>query len=174
MDTMTAELTRTQREFRAAMANLSAGVSVVTTDGDRGRAGTTVSAVCSVTDMPPTMVVCVNRSATSHDAFCSNDWIAINVLAHDQEDVALVFANATDVPREKRFDDPRWDLDSFGAPVLKGTAASLVGKVSLVTEHGSHSVLFVEVDAVLTTEADATGLVYFRRRFHGIAPTADE
>jgi hypothetical protein len=44
------ELTRTQREFRAAMANLVRALNVVTTDGPRGRAGMTVSAACSVTD----------------------------------------------------------------------------------------------------------------------------
>jgi flavin reductase (NADH) len=168
---MTSELSPTQRQFRTAMANLSAGVNVVTTDGDHGRAGTTVSAVCSVTDSPPTMVVCINKSATSHDAYVTNDRLAINVLCHEQEDVAMVFANATDVPRERRFDDPRWDLATYGVPVLAGAAASLIGRISTVSEQGSHSVLFVEIDQVLTQEQTG-GLVYFQRRFHGVRPVA--
>ncbi|MEV6134383.1 flavin reductase [Streptomyces violaceusniger] len=168
---MTAELTPTQRKFRAAMANLSAGVTVVTAYGKHGRAGTTVSAVCSVTDTPPTMIVCINKSATSHDAYVENDKIAINVLAHEQEDVALVFANATDTPREKRFDDPRWDLETYGAPVLSHAAASLVGRIASVSHQGSHSVLFVEVETVVTTP-ETGGLVYFQRKFHSIKATA--
>jgi flavin reductase (NADH) len=164
---MTAELTRTQREFRAAMANLSAGVNVVTTDGRYGRAGTTVTAVCSVTDEPPTMAVCINKTATAHDAFVANDVIAINVLGHEQEDIALIFANATDIPRERRFDDERWDLTTYGAPVLSGAAASLVGRIGSIAVQGSHSVLFVEITEVVTHE-ETGGLVYFQRHFHGV------
>ncbi|WP_169304043.1 flavin reductase [Arthrobacter sp. CAU 1506] len=164
---MTAELNPTQRQFRAAMANLSAGVNVVTTEGESGRAGTTVTAACSVTDSPPTMAVCINKSASAHDAFVTNNTIAINVLAHEQEDVALVFANATDTPREKRFDDARWDLTTYGVPVLAGAAASLVGRIGTVSTHGTHSVLFVEIDQVVTTP-EVGGLVYFQRKFHGV------
>ena len=47
---MAEEMSPVQRDFRAAMANLSAAVNIVTTDGISGRAGITVSAVCSVTD----------------------------------------------------------------------------------------------------------------------------
>lgn len=169
MAAMTAELTPTQRQFRAAMANLSAGVNVVTTDGRHGRAGTTVSAVCPVTDTPPTMLVCINKSATSHDAYLANGKIAINVLAHEHEDVALIFANATEVPRERRFDDGRWDLASYGVPVLSGAAASLVGRIGSVSHQGSHSVLFVTVDDVIT-RAETGALVYFQRGFHGVRP----
>jgi flavin reductase (DIM6/NTAB) family NADH-FMN oxidoreductase RutF len=43
------------REYRDAMACLGAAVNVVTTDRSAGRAGFTASAVCSVTDDPPTV-----------------------------------------------------------------------------------------------------------------------
>ena len=50
--------------FRNAMACLGAAVNIITTDGPAGRAGFTASAVCSVTDTPPTLLVCLNRSAS--------------------------------------------------------------------------------------------------------------
>lgn len=40
--------------FRDAMAHVGAAVNIITTDGPAGRAGFTASAVCSVTDTPPT------------------------------------------------------------------------------------------------------------------------
>lgn len=167
MATMTHESIPDQGGFRSAMANLSAGVCVLTTDGAYGRGGTTVSASCSVTDAPPTVVVCVNRSATSYEAFANNEAIAINILSSEHEDIALIFANATDVPRERRFDDERWDLTTHGVPVLGGAAASVVGRVASVVEQGSHSVFFVEVRHV-ASRPEASGLVYFQRRFHEI------
>ncbi len=51
-----------REHYRDAMARLGAAVSIVTTDGPAGRAGFTASAVCSVTDDPPTLLVCMNRS----------------------------------------------------------------------------------------------------------------
>ena len=42
-------------DYRDAMARLGAAVHVITTDGPGGRAGFTASAVCSVTDDPPTL-----------------------------------------------------------------------------------------------------------------------
>ena len=38
----------TQEEFRNAMARLGAAVNIITSDGEAGRCGLTVSAMCSV------------------------------------------------------------------------------------------------------------------------------
>ena len=67
-----------KQAYREAMARLGAAVNVITTDGPGGRAGFTASAVCSVTDSPPTLLVCANRTNDSYpalrrlDACCSN------------------------------------------------------------------------------------------------------
>jgi len=161
-------MTGIQREFRAAMANLSAAVNVVTTDGPLGRAGMTVSAACSVTDSPPTVLVCVNRAARSHDILLANGRVCVNVLGADQESLAAHFAGATRVPTAERFAEGPWDLDTHGVPVLRGALCSVVGRIVADRAHGSHSVLFVEVDEV-TTARDSGALVYFRRRYHNLA-----
>nr|WP_269530312.1 flavin reductase [Asaia astilbis] len=51
--------------FRDAMARLASAVTIITTDGENGRHGFTASAVCSVSDDPATLLVCVNRSAST-------------------------------------------------------------------------------------------------------------
>ena len=51
-----------KQAYREAMARLGAAVNVIATDGPGGRAGFTASAVCSVTDTPPTLLVCANRT----------------------------------------------------------------------------------------------------------------
>jgi hypothetical protein len=48
------------------MARLGAAVNVVTTDGSAGRCGFTASAVCAITDEPPTLLVCMNRSSAQN------------------------------------------------------------------------------------------------------------
>ena len=54
-----------QQTFRDAMSCMGAAVNIITTDGPAGRAGFTASAVCSVTDTPPTLLVCLNRFAAA-------------------------------------------------------------------------------------------------------------
>ena len=166
---MSDELTSNQRAFRSAMANLSAAVNVVTTDGISGRAGITVSAVCSVTDTPPTLLVCVNQSSYTHDIFRTNRRIAINVLGPQHEELALHFAGVTKMPMAERFAGSKWDSESHGVPVLSDAAAVLVGGVGAEFTQGTHTVLFVEVEHVYVHE-DVGALLYFQRGFHALAP----
>ena len=49
--------------FREAMSRLGAAVHIVTTSGKAGRAGFTATAVASVSDSPPTVLVCLNRKS---------------------------------------------------------------------------------------------------------------
>lgn len=162
---MTFELTPQQRDFRAAMANLSAAVNIVTTDGVGGRAGITVSAVCSVTDTPPTLLVCVNQKSYTHDIFRINRRMAVNVLAPAHQDLAVEFAGASTLSMSERLAAPMWDHDAYGVPVLADAATVLVGRIGSETTRGTHTVMFVEIDHVDVRE-DCGGLVYYQRSFH--------
>ena len=51
------------RLFRNGMSLLGGAVTVITTDGDAGRFGFTATAVTSVTDEPPTLLVCMKATA---------------------------------------------------------------------------------------------------------------
>ena len=75
-----ADLSQQQIDFRNAMAQLPAAVNIITTNGPGGRCGITASAVCSVTDSPPTVLVCVNRNSATHDVFRTNGRLCVNVL----------------------------------------------------------------------------------------------
>jgi flavin reductase (NADH) len=150
------------------MANLSSAVSVITTGGPAGTAGMTVSAACSVTDTPPTMLVCVNQSSRSHGVLLTNRDVCINVLGSEHESVARTFAGATGVPFDERFAHGRWGVDARGVPVLGDALASVVGTIVGDHDQGSHSVLFIDVHDV-ATRTDSGALVYFQRRYLRVA-----
>jgi flavin reductase len=61
-------------------------------------AGFTASAVCSVTDIPPTLLVCLNRSASVYDAFQENKMLCVNSLSRSQESLANLFGGRTPMP----------------------------------------------------------------------------
>jgi flavin reductase (NADH) len=153
--------------FRDAMAHLSAAVNIITTDGPHGRCGMTASAVCSVTDTPPTMLVCVNQSSASHAVFSGNGNVCINVLPGSHQELARHFAGMTNLPMSARFEQHAWLEGRLGMPVLTDALASLEGRIVDRKTVGSHSVMFVEV-ADIVVRNDGDGLIYFDRNFHRI------
>ncbi|MGF7446162.1 flavin reductase, partial [Klebsiella michiganensis] len=87
--------TADKQSFRDAMAHVGAAVNIITTDGPAGRAGFTASAVCSVTDAPPTLLVCLNRSASVWPIFSQHQALCVNTLAAGQEELSNVFGGKT-------------------------------------------------------------------------------
>ena len=69
--------------FRDAMASLSAAVNIITTEGDAGRCGITATAVCPVTDTPPSLMVCINANSAMNPVFQGNGKLCVNVLNHE-------------------------------------------------------------------------------------------
>lgn len=80
-----------QQTFRDAMSCMGAAVNIITTDGPAGRAGFTASAVCSVTDTPPTLLVCLNRGASVWSVFNENRTLCVNTLSAGQEPLSNLF-----------------------------------------------------------------------------------
>ncbi|CAN5447818.1 pyrimidine utilization flavin reductase protein F [soil metagenome] len=152
-------------EYRDAMARLGAAVNIITTDGPGGRAGFTASAVCSVTDEPPTLLVCLNRSASVYPAFKANGVVCVNVLGAGQQALSGVFGGKT--PMDERFAKGDWVRRVTGSPVLAGAAVSFDCRVVSVTSVGTHDVFFCEAAAISISES-AHGLIYFDRKYHDI------
>lgn len=156
-------------DYRNAMSRLGAAVNIITTDGVAGRAGFTASAVCSVTDEPPTLLVCLNRTASVYPAFEANGVLCVNVLAPGHQELSGVFGGKT--PMDTRFAAAHWHRGLTGSPVLEGAAVSFDCRVVRSTSVGTHDVLFCEAVAI-TLGDTAHGLVYFDRRYHDLVPAA--
>ena len=162
-----------RQKFRDAMARLGAAVSVVTTRGPDGPRGFTMSAVCSVTDDPPTLLLCLNRTSDNHDPLKQNGIVCVNTLAASQQDLSPLFAGFTGVPQGERFADGAWTQLVTGAPVLRGAVVSFDCRVASVTEVGTHSVFFCEVQDIQLGPGHE-GLIYFGRAYHRIVVEAAE
>lgn len=157
-----------RQEFREAMARLGAAVNVVTTGGPAGRGGFTASAVCSVTDDPPTLLLCMNRGATAAPRLKANGVFCVNTLAAGQAEVSRVFAGATKCSMEERFDAGTWGTLATGAPVLDGAMVSFDCRVGDMVEKGTHIVVFAEIEAIRHGAAQERGLIWFGRDYHPV------
>lgn len=155
--------------FRDAMSRLGAPVTLVTTDGTAGRHGLTASAVTSVSDAPPTVLVCLNRTNRSHQAFLANGVLGLSLLSGGHEDLASAFASSRRSTEEK-FAAGLWRTDVTGAPLFDDALATLDCSISAIHEAGSHDVLFCAVQAIRIHPAGGSGLAWFDRRFHQLPP----
>lgn len=158
------DLTQSQLDFREGMSRLGAAVTLITTDGAAGRSGLTASAVCSVTDTPPTLLVCINRNAFSHDKIVENGVLGISVLASHHQELSGHFARH--VPGVDRFTYGDWAVGDTGAPLLTDANVAFDTRVSARHEEGTHSVFFCEVQGVYLPKTAQPGLVWFSRDYH--------
>jgi len=151
--------------FREAMSRIGAAVNIITTTTPSGDVGMTVSAVCSVTDDPATVLVCIGQSSRQYGHFSKAGIICVNVLSHEHEMLAPIFAGKGDVQMTERFTYGEWIRLVTGAPVLATAAASLDCTVDRSIDIGTHTVFFCAVQAVHLGSA-CSGLVYHGRAYH--------
>jgi flavin reductase len=150
--------------FRNAMALMGGAVSVITTDGPAGRYGFTASAVCSVTDAPPTLLVCMNRASQSNGAFKANRALCVNVLAGTHQALSGGFADRT-LSMDERFAQTAWFDLITGAPAMGEALVNFDCRITEVHEVGSHSIFYCAVQAI-GQGGTREGLVYFDRAYH--------
>ena len=150
--------------YRDAMSRFAGAVHVVTTDGPAGKRGTTVIAACSVSDNPPTILVCLNRENLSNDIFADNGCFALNTLPAEFEPVAAAFSGFTGLTQPERFATARWDTLTTGAPVLEGALAVLDCELVDAKDLATHRVLFGKVTGLRVGDR-LRPLIYFDRAY---------
>jgi flavin reductase len=157
----------TPQNFRDGMARVGAAIHLVTTDGPAGLAGFTATAVCSVTDSPPSLLVCLNRNASVYEAVRANGVLGVNALAPEHQQLSALFGGKT--PVEERFAAARWRVGETGAPLLEGAVVNFDCRIAQASEVGGHTVLICEIVGIAGLERDEA-LVYFNRAYHALRP----
>lgn len=151
--------------YRDAMARFAGAVHVVTTEGPGGRRGTTVIAACSVSDTPPTALVCLNRENPRNDIFVANGNFALNTLGSHQRTISEAFSGQTGLPADERFSLGEWDRISTGAPTLVGSLAVFDCEIIEAKELATHRILFGKVTGIRIGDT-LDPLMYFNRGYH--------
>ncbi|MEH6726123.1 MAG: flavin reductase family protein [Hyphomicrobiales bacterium] len=155
-------------QFRDAMSRVGSAVHIVTTAGVAGTAGLTVTAFSAVSDAPPIVLVCINRSSRSNETLKRNGTFCVNILSADHQEMADLFAGRLSKdPDQDRFSGLKTDKTLSGAPVLPGCLATLDCRLQSVSEVGTHSVLFGAVQSIVTGP-HGPGLIYRDRGYHAL------
>jgi cob(II)yrinic acid a,c-diamide reductase len=152
------------RSYRDAMARFAGAVHVIATAGEAGRRGVTVIAACSVSDNPPTILVCLNRENVSNDLFRDNGVFTLNTLTDSQEPLADAFSGLTGLSQDDRFAAAEWDTIATGAPSLVGAAAVFDCELVDAKDLATHRVLFGRVRGVRIGDS-LNPLIYYNRAY---------
>ncbi|MFZ3357967.1 MAG: flavin reductase [Xanthobacteraceae bacterium] len=150
--------------FREAMSRLGAAVHVVTTEGPAGKSGFTATAVCSVSDQPATLLVCLNRRSNSAPVLAQNGVFCINTLPASEEKLADMFAGRSGLHLHERFSQGEWITLKTGSPVLTSAVVAFDCRTIEIKAVASHNVIFGAVQAVRIGPA-GPALVYHDRAY---------
>jgi flavin reductase len=150
--------------FREAMSRLGAAVHIVTTAGVAGKSGFTATAVCSVSDQPAMLLVCLNRRSNSTPLISQNGVFCVNTLGASEEKLADMFAGRTGVQSHERFSLGEWITLKTSAPVLASAVAAFDCRTIEIKAMASHNIIFGAVEAVRLGPS-GPALVYHERAY---------
>jgi len=134
-------------QFKMGMRSLAGAVSIITTAQAGHRHGMTATAVCSATADPPTVLICVNKLATTNGAIGKSKVFCVNVLRSEDWELSTTFSGAQS--GEARFKSRDWTRLATGSPVLIDALVSFDCRVVKKLSHGTHTIFLGQVEQVL-------------------------
>jgi flavin reductase (DIM6/NTAB) family NADH-FMN oxidoreductase RutF len=164
-------VTASSSDFIAAMGQHVSSVCVITTIHENTRYGLTATAMSSVCAEPPRLLVCINKTGTSHEKILAVGQFCVNVLSEHQDQVAKAFSGMLGRDFDK-FSVGEWGAMVTGAPVLQGSTAVFDCQVKDVIDQFSHSIVIGEVLAATSIAKDT--LLYGARKFRNLRKNMSE
>jgi flavin reductase (DIM6/NTAB) family NADH-FMN oxidoreductase RutF len=155
------DVTASSTDFRSAMRHLAGGVSVITVGRGSEISGMTVTSVSSLALDPVSLLVSVNRGASSWPLLARERVFGVNILGADQLDVAERFAGKGGLKGAERFAGAEWRKRVSGVPLLVGALAALDCEVEDIIERHSHAIVIGRVLHVDVAPA-AAALAYWQ------------
>ncbi len=152
-----------QEDFRRAMSRFATGVTLITTRVGDELHGMTANAVTSLSLDPMLVLVCVDKTADTHDILAKAGVFAVNILNKEQAEVSNRFAKK-EFDGAHGLDDLPHGFAVTGAPIIEGALAYLDCRT--VTEHhgGDHTIFIGEV-AEARELSDEEPLVFYRGKY---------
>lgn len=140
------------------------GVTVVTTMDEEGRPrGLAANSYASVSLDPPLVLVCVQKSTSTHAPLFTSTHLGINIMSTNQRDTVGVFASR----EPDKFASVEWHQGPNGSPLIEGSAASVEAEIKERFLTKTHTVFISRVTHAEAADLDA--LIYKGGKFYDSA-----
>jgi flavin reductase (DIM6/NTAB) family NADH-FMN oxidoreductase RutF len=157
---------RVVSDFTEAMAQLAAGVAVVTVRDDRDDLGVTVSALMSVSVDPPLVLVSLAGEGYLCEVLLRQDRWAASLLSSGQAAIASRFATAgRPSARHLLAGTAHHRGETAGALIIEGGVAALEAETTQVVPAGDHTLFIARVLTIPYVTPSLTPLVRLRGRY---------
>jgi flavin reductase (DIM6/NTAB) family NADH-FMN oxidoreductase RutF len=156
---------RLMANAKLALRRLASSVSVVTCRHDGRNYAMTATAVSALSMEPPSMLVCVNRSAAFHRALNGANEFAINILSRAHVDISRLCSGGASP--ESRFNLGNWDTNA-PAPILIDAQAAIICRKDKALEYGTHTVFMGQIIST-AMNGDVDPLIYVDGQYAGHA-----
>lgn len=153
--------------YRGGMRLLAAGVCLITASCDSEPGGMIATAVTSVSAKPPTLLVCINRSASMFTLIQQTGSFCVSVLTREALPLVDLFSHSA--RRAERFRTGEWTTATNGAPVCAEALVAFECRLAQIVDWHSHGIFLGEVTAVSHPRPDAAPLLYMDRRFRHLS-----
>jgi flavin reductase (DIM6/NTAB) family NADH-FMN oxidoreductase RutF len=170
--TISAQREVSSGEFRDALRHLTGGVSVITAGQGQDISGMTVTSVSSLSIDPPSLIVSINRSASSWPLLQRYGFFGVNILASDQLAIAERFTGKGGLKGADRFVGAEWTTRTSGVPLLVGALAAIECEVEEAIERHSHAIVIGRVLDVQSSSRSAA-LAYWHGQYVAIDQDED-
>jgi flavin reductase (DIM6/NTAB) family NADH-FMN oxidoreductase RutF len=151
-------------DFRGAMRHLTGGVSVITVGRATEITGMTVTSVASLSVDPATLIVSINREASSWPILKREGFFGVNILAADQLEIAERFSGKGGLTGADRFAGAQWTRRVSGVPLLVGALAAIDCEVEDIVERHSHAIVIGRV-LDIQRSGHTAALAYWQGRY---------
>lgn len=153
--------------LKLALRRLGKAVVVITTADSGGRYAMAATAVSELSFDPPSMLICVNRSASLYPVLAGGSHFVINILHHSH--VSIAQRCSGQVKGEARFEEGEWLPTAVGAARLAQSQASIVCRNVNRYDHGTHGIFIGNVEEVFM-DGVPDPLIYLDGRFTRAQP----
>jgi len=148
-----------QARFREVLGHFATGVTIVTASEDGEPVGFSCQSFAALSLDPPMVILAPAKSSTSWPRIAEAGAFAVNILAEDQEAICLNFA----VSGGDKFDGVAWTAGTTGAPLIKGSLATIECTLGAIYEGGDHELVTGHVVAMEV--GSGSPLLFYRSGF---------
>lgn len=147
------------QEMKLGMRRLVSGVSILSTHSADGvDLAMTVSSVTSLSDAPPSLLVCVQQSTRIAPTISLGARFVISVLKQEHRAISTICSSGDQ--GEYRFDIGDWERQSGRVPFLRDAEAVFECVVDALHPYGTHNIVIGRILEVRVSDAEPDPLVY--------------
>jgi flavin reductase (DIM6/NTAB) family NADH-FMN oxidoreductase RutF len=153
-------------QMKWALRRLAKAVVVITCKFEGGRFAMAATAVSELSMDPPSLLICVNRSASLFAPLTAGADFCVNILHSSHEAVSVACSGK--LQGEARFGEGQWaESEGLDLPYLVDSQASFACRNTQRVEYGTHGIFIGEVVRVMS-HGPVDPLIYVDGRYASV------